>query len=152
MTALEVVEHDATDLFGLTAALVAVPSESHHEEELAKIVAERLRARAPSLALHEIGNNVVARTTLGRERRVVLGGHLDTVPANGNDVPRLDGDVLHGLGSADMDLDGRDSHSIQYQNANNSVRVTDDFMGFVGGFLPAARAARMKIVDALRAA
>jgi ribonucleoside-diphosphate reductase alpha chain len=28
----------------------------------------------------------------------------------------------------DMDLDGRDSHSIQYQNANNSVRVTDEFM------------------------
>jgi ribonucleoside-diphosphate reductase alpha chain len=28
----------------------------------------------------------------------------------------------------DMDLDGIDSHSIQYQNANNSVRVTDDFM------------------------
>ncbi|MCA1833747.1 MAG: vitamin B12-dependent ribonucleotide reductase [Actinomycetota bacterium] len=28
----------------------------------------------------------------------------------------------------DMDLDGRDSYSIQYQNANNSVRVTDDFM------------------------
>ena len=28
----------------------------------------------------------------------------------------------------DMDLDGRDGHSIQYQNANNSVRVTDDFM------------------------
>src|SRR5690606_39464213 len=28
----------------------------------------------------------------------------------------------------DMDLDGRDAHSIQYQNANNSVRVTDEFM------------------------
>ena len=28
----------------------------------------------------------------------------------------------------DMDLDGSDSHSTQYQNANNSVRVTDDFM------------------------
>ncbi len=28
----------------------------------------------------------------------------------------------------DMDLDGKDSHSIQYQNANNSVRVTDSFM------------------------
>ena len=28
----------------------------------------------------------------------------------------------------DMDVDGRDSHSIQYQNANNSVRVTDEFM------------------------
>ncbi|HZK51010.1 MAG TPA: vitamin B12-dependent ribonucleotide reductase [Actinomycetota bacterium] len=31
----------------------------------------------------------------------------------------------------DMDLDGKDSHSIQYQNANNSVRVTDDFMNSV---------------------
>jgi ribonucleoside-diphosphate reductase alpha chain len=28
----------------------------------------------------------------------------------------------------DMDLDGKDSYSVQYQNANNSVRVTDDFM------------------------
>ena len=28
----------------------------------------------------------------------------------------------------DMDLDGEDSHSTQYQNANNSVRVTDEFM------------------------
>ena len=33
---------------------------------------------------------------------MVLGGHLDTVPPNGNEMPRLDGDVLHGLGSADM--------------------------------------------------
>jgi succinyl-diaminopimelate desuccinylase len=45
---------------------------------------------------------VIARTELGNERRIVLGGHLDTVPANGNEIPRLDGDVLHGLGSADM--------------------------------------------------
>ena len=28
----------------------------------------------------------------------------------------------------DMSLDGADIHSVQYQNANNSVRVTDDFM------------------------
>ena len=28
----------------------------------------------------------------------------------------------------DMDLDGKDSISLQYQNANNSVRVTDEFM------------------------
>ncbi len=32
------------------------------------------------------------------------------------------------LAGFDMDLDGADSHSIQYQNANNSVRVTDEFM------------------------
>ncbi len=28
----------------------------------------------------------------------------------------------------DMDLDGKDIHSIQYQNANNSVRISDEFM------------------------
>jgi succinyl-diaminopimelate desuccinylase len=98
-----VLEVDATDLFELTAALVAVRSESHHEAELADLVEARLRARAPSLTIDRIGANVIARTDLGHDRRVVLGGHLDTVPANaGNEVPRVEGDVLHGLGSADM--------------------------------------------------
>lgn len=97
-----VLEHDARDLFGLTAALVAVPSESHHEAELAQLVEQRLRERAPSLHIDVVGTNVIARTELGRDRRVVLGGHLDTVPANDNAVPRVEGDVLHGLGSADM--------------------------------------------------
>jgi succinyl-diaminopimelate desuccinylase len=50
-----------------------------------------------------VAHNIVVRTQLGRDRRVLLGGHLDTVPANGgNDVPIVDGDVLRGLGSADM--------------------------------------------------
>jgi succinyl-diaminopimelate desuccinylase len=93
---------DAGDLLALTAALVAVPSPSHREEALAGAVEQRLRDRAPGLAIDRVGENVVARTDLGRERRVVLGGHLDTVPPNGNETPRLDGDVLHGLGSADM--------------------------------------------------
>ena len=48
------------------------------------------------------GDNVVARTDLGRDQRLLLVGHLDTVPANGNDVARIDGDTLWGLGSADM--------------------------------------------------
>jgi succinyl-diaminopimelate desuccinylase len=93
---------DAGDLLALTAALVAVPSPSHREEALAGAVEQRLRDRAAGLALDRVGENVVARTDLGRERRVVLGGHLDTVPPNGNETPRLEGDVLHGLGSADM--------------------------------------------------
>ena len=90
------------DLLALTAALVAVPSVSRHEGELADGVERRLAERAPQLTRARVGNTVIARTDLGSERRVVLGGHLDTVPANGNEVPRLDGDVLHGLGSADM--------------------------------------------------
>src|SRR3954451_23753216 len=98
-----VVDVDAGDLLALTAALFAGRSEIHHEGELADLVESRLRSRAPSLAVDRFRSNVIARTQLGRARRVVLGGHLDTVPANGgNEVPRLDGDVLHGLGSADM--------------------------------------------------
>ncbi|HMG26009.1 MAG TPA: succinyl-diaminopimelate desuccinylase [Acidimicrobiia bacterium] len=92
----------ADDLLTLTAALVAVPSVSHHEQELADGVERRLTERAPGLTVTRFENNVIVRTDLGRDRRVVLGGHLDTVPANANEVPRLDGDVLHGLGSADM--------------------------------------------------
>jgi succinyl-diaminopimelate desuccinylase len=44
----------------------------------------------------------VGRTDRGRGTRVVLAGHTDTVPANGNAEPRLDGPTLWGLGSADM--------------------------------------------------
>jgi succinyl-diaminopimelate desuccinylase len=99
----KVLATDAADLFGLTTALVAVPSESHHEAELADLVEARLRERAPSLAIDRVAHNVVVRTQLGRGRRVLLGGHLDTVPANaGNEVPRVEGDTLFGLGSADM--------------------------------------------------
>ena len=97
-----VLDADAADLLGLAAALVGVASESHHEAELATLVERRLEARAPSLVIDRVGANVIARTQLGRDRRVLLGGHLDTVPANGNAIPVIDGDVLHGLGSADM--------------------------------------------------
>ena len=48
------------------------------------------------------GNVVVARTALGRERRMVLAGHLDTVPLADNVQSRLDGDTLWGCGTADM--------------------------------------------------
>jgi succinyl-diaminopimelate desuccinylase len=93
---------DATDLLALTEALCAVPSVSGDEAALADGVEAWLRARAPALELTRVANNVVARTTGSAPRRVVLGGHLDTVPANANAEPRRDGDTLHGLGSADM--------------------------------------------------
>ena len=100
--AAAVVEHDPADLLGLTTALCAVASVSGNEAQLAGAVETRLRARGGTLSIDRIANNVVARTNFGRERRIVLGGHLDTVPVNGNAEPRVEGDVLHGLGSADM--------------------------------------------------
>ncbi|RYJ06757.1 MAG: succinyl-diaminopimelate desuccinylase, partial [Actinomycetales bacterium] len=45
---------------------------------------------------------VIARTRLGRSERVVIAGHVDTVPVNGNFPSRLEGDTLWGLGSCDM--------------------------------------------------
>jgi succinyl-diaminopimelate desuccinylase len=80
---------------------VAIPSESHDERLIADHVEAELRG-APWLQVERVGDNVVARTELGRSSRLVLAGHTDTVPANGNQAAVLDGDVLHGLGAADM--------------------------------------------------
>jgi succinyl-diaminopimelate desuccinylase len=54
------------------------------------------------LIVERVRDNVVARTTLGRASRLILAGHTDTVPVNGNATPRREGDTLWGLGSADM--------------------------------------------------
>jgi succinyl-diaminopimelate desuccinylase len=80
---------------------VAIPSVSHGEAALADHVEAALRAGS-RLQVTRIGPNVVARTDSGKATRVVLAGHLDTVPANDNAAPRIDGDTLWGLGSADM--------------------------------------------------
>jgi succinyl-diaminopimelate desuccinylase len=89
-----------SDLLERVAELVAIPSPSHGEAALADHVQRRL-ADTPWLEVERIGDNVVARTT-GAGTRVILAGHLDTVPPNGNEQPRIEGDVLWGLGSADM--------------------------------------------------
>jgi succinyl-diaminopimelate desuccinylase len=90
------------DAAELTARLVDIPSVSGTEGPLADAVETALRA-LPHLRVDRYGNNVVARTALGRAERVVLAGHLDTVPIAGNVPSRLDGDgVLWGCGTSDM--------------------------------------------------
>lgn len=91
----------AGDLLALTAALVAVPSVSRHEAPLVDLLEAQLRAQ-PHLSVERIGDNLVARTQLGRSQRVVVAGHTDTVPPDGNEVPRIEGDVLRGVGATDM--------------------------------------------------
>lgn len=90
------------DLLALTEELCAVPSVSLDERALADVVEARLRDRAGVLGVERVGDNLVVRSELGRDERIVFGGHLDTVPPNDNQVPRRDGDTLHGLGSTDM--------------------------------------------------
>lgn len=90
-----------TDLLARCAELVDVPSVSHQETALADVVERALRA-VGSLDVERVGDNVVARTALGRPLRLLLAGHLDTVAPNGNERARIEGDVLWGLGAADM--------------------------------------------------
>jgi succinyl-diaminopimelate desuccinylase len=90
-----------SDLLAATAELIGVPSLSRHEAALADLVEARLRA-CPWLEVERVGDNVIGRTTLGHPRRLVLAGHLDTVPPNDNTEPKLDGDRLWGLGASDM--------------------------------------------------
>lgn len=90
-----------SDVVDLTAALIDVPSESHHEHQLADAVEAALR-QVGHLSVERDGNTIVARTHLGRGERVLIGGHLDTVPAADNIPHRLEGDRLYGLGACDM--------------------------------------------------
>jgi succinyl-diaminopimelate desuccinylase len=88
-------------LLSRTAELIDIPSVSHHEAAIADHVAGLL-TDLPGIELTRIGNNIVARTQLGRPSRLILAGHIDTVPANGNETAVIKGTMLHGLGSADM--------------------------------------------------
>ncbi|MGD9793690.1 MAG: succinyl-diaminopimelate desuccinylase [Acidimicrobiia bacterium] len=90
-----------TDLLALTASLVDIRSESHHEGPITDHLENILRA-VPWLQVDRLGHNLVARTSLGRAQRLILAGHSDTVPVNLNHPSTLDGDVLRGCGSADM--------------------------------------------------
>src|ERR1700684_3431902 len=90
------------DPIELTAALVDIPSESRHEERIADEVEAALRAQTSSFEIIRNGNAVLARTALGRPTRVLLAGHLDTVPVADNLPSRRDAESLHGCGTTDM--------------------------------------------------
>ncbi|MFC0629151.1 succinyl-diaminopimelate desuccinylase [Kribbella deserti] len=85
----------------LAAALIDIESVSLNEQRLADEVETALRAYA-HLQVERFGNTVVARTDLGRDERIVVAGHLDTVPLNDNLPSRRADGLIHGLGACDM--------------------------------------------------
>lgn len=97
------------DPVGLTAALCDIPSVSGGEARLADavhLVLQRIAQTGPALDIRRDGDTIVASTSLGRAERIVVAGHLDTVPIEDN-VPssrrQLDGqDVIWGRGACDM--------------------------------------------------
>jgi succinyl-diaminopimelate desuccinylase len=86
----------------LTAALVDIPSVSGDEAALADAMEAALRSQASHLTVQRDGNVIMAHTSGDRPSRVLLAGHLDTVPIAEN-LPseRRDG-LLYGCGTSDM--------------------------------------------------
>ncbi len=87
----------------LTAALTDIASVSGAEGPLADAI-ERALATVPHLTVTRHGNTLVARTELGRAERVVLAGHIDTVPHAANFPSQWDAERvrLTGVGTSDM--------------------------------------------------
>lgn len=81
-------------------ALVSVDSVSGRESSLATFIASRLREN-PALEVERIGDNVVARTCGYHATRLLVAGHLDTVPGDAA-LAQIVGDELRGVGACDM--------------------------------------------------
>lgn len=80
--------------------LVAIPSVSGNEAAIADFV-EAAARRLPGEVLR-VSHTIVHRTPPRGRPLLVLAGHLDTVPGQGNETPRLAGGQLSGLGACDM--------------------------------------------------
>jgi succinyl-diaminopimelate desuccinylase len=85
----------------LTRTLVDIESVSRDEKVIADCVEDVLR-QSPHLHTERYGNTVMARTGLGHEQRIILAGHLDTVPINGNFPSTVVDDLIYGCGTSDM--------------------------------------------------
>jgi len=89
----------------LTRAICDIPSVSGEEGALADAI-QRAVGDLPHLEVFRDGDTIVARTNLGRAQRVVIAGHIDTVPINAN-VPTRDIEIdgrahIWGRGTVDM--------------------------------------------------
>ena len=91
----------SSDVVDLTAALVDIESVSGNEREITDAIESAL-APVPWLEIWRHGHTLIARTNQGRSERVVIAGHVDTVPINQNLPSRRDAENLYGLGSCDM--------------------------------------------------
>jgi succinyl-diaminopimelate desuccinylase len=83
-----------------TLELVDIPSESRDEAALAAHLSDVLRGGGVEVA--DLGDTCLLARPAGSRPPVLLAGHLDTVPAQGNRPGRRDAERVHGLGASDM--------------------------------------------------
>ncbi|MCU1479976.1 MAG: Succinyl-diaminopimelate desuccinylase [Subtercola sp.] len=102
--ALPVLDLGASSI-DLTRQICDIESVSGNETTLADAIVQSLEGLA-HLEIIRDGDTVVARTNLGREQRVVIAGHIDTVPLNNNLPTHFEtidgGEYLWGRGTVDM--------------------------------------------------
>ncbi|MBK0420941.1 succinyl-diaminopimelate desuccinylase [Leucobacter sp. CSA2] len=114
----------------LTRQLCDIPSVSGDERAIADAVERLLAERAPHLSVHRDGDTIVARTELGRARRVAIAGHLDTVPINDNlpvrdIVDDVSGEaMIWGRGTVDMKAGVAVQLALAVELAEPAVDVT----------------------------
>ncbi len=95
-------EDNRTDeLLKLTHELIEIPSVSRNETAIADFVQAKLQI-IEGLSTERVGDNLVARTERGLNKRLILGGHLDTVPHAPEFLPELKDGVASGPGAIDM--------------------------------------------------
>lgn len=84
-----------------TMELVDTPSETGNEGRLCTQIATRMLIAYGETGVKRVGNSLVVGERTGRPM-VLLVGHIDTVPSQGQGPARLEKDRIHGLGAADM--------------------------------------------------
>ena len=89
------------ELSKLTLDLVNISSVSKDEKSIADSIAEALK-KIGHLKITRVNNSIVAQTNFGNKQRVVIAGHIDTVPANNNFPGKINNSEVIGLGSVDM--------------------------------------------------
>ncbi|GAA4266978.1 succinyl-diaminopimelate desuccinylase [Frondihabitans peucedani] len=111
----------------LTRQLCDIASVSGDEKAVADQI-EAVLAASPHLEVVRDGDAIVGRTNLGRSKRVVIAGHIDTVPINGNVPTRfetIDGvDFLWGRGTVDMKAGCAVALTLAVELAEPTVDIT----------------------------
>lgn len=119
---------DPSDPIQLTRQLCNIESVSGNELRIADAIEELLRG-APHLDIVRDGDTIIARTEFGRDKRVIIAGHIDTVPINENlpvrDLIDASGEaVIWGRGTVDMKAGAAVQLTLAYELTEAEVDVT----------------------------
>lgn len=115
-------DEQLADPVALTRAMVDIESVSGNEKAITDAVEQALLGR-DQLRVERDGNVVFARTEHGLANRIMLAGHLDTVPLHDNFPSHTVGDVMYGCGTSDM----KSGSAIALHLAVTATEPTHDF-------------------------